>query len=160
MYNYLDEIKKEIMFQIKEENIVKSKSKDEIAKELYERFANDIFAVGSCSKLYRYKQYELEDYVKENIELLKMACNSFDISLESLENLILDEDWCYLDSLIRKFLLSSAINELTVELFVEYTKKLVFLNGGNEYDLEQILDETMECETIEQIDFHFKNYYL
>lgn len=49
-----------------------------------------------------------------------------------------------------------------MENIIEYTKRIVLSMGGNEEDIDQILDEIKEngYTTIEEVKSHLDNYYL
>ena len=49
-----------------------------------------------------------------------------------------------------------------MENIIEYIKRIVLSMGGNEEDIDQILDEINEngYTTIEEVKSHLENYYL
>lgn len=49
-----------------------------------------------------------------------------------------------------------------MENIIEHTKRIVLSVGGNEEDIDQILDEIKENRytTIEEVRSHLENYYL
>ena len=116
MYNYKEEMKKDIIAEIED-----TYSKEQIAERMEDRgsFAEDLndelwiadSVTGNGSGSYTFNRYTAKEYVTDNMELCIEALREFCVEAETIAEKFLSEDWEYFDVTIRCYLLGSMIEE-------------------------------------------------
>ena len=110
MYNYLENVKKDVRSYI-EENI---NLKDYTQEELEEKLNDDLFVedsvTGNASGSYTFNTYEAEENLCHNMDLLQEALEEFGCGIDYLEK---GAEAC--DVTIRCYLLGRAIAEVLEE---------------------------------------------
>lgn len=121
MYNYREEMKKDIINEIREniENGYYStegfEDADEFAEFLnLELFTNDS-VTGNASGSYTFNSYRAKEYIFDNMDLLKEAVEMFG-DADRIGELFLNEDWETMDVTIRCYLLNEMIAEALEEI--------------------------------------------
>lgn len=121
MYNYLEEMKSDVMEYINNEiNLADYEDRDEL-----EQFLNDeLFAVdsvtGNASGSYTFNRWQAKEYVDDSMDELESAVNEFCIDSETVADKFLSEDWEYFDVIIRCHLLGQAIAEALDKMGVDF----------------------------------------
>lgn len=121
MYNYLEEMKSDVMEYINNEiNLADYEDRDEL-----EQFLNDeLFTVdsvtGNASGSYTFNRWQAKKYVDDSMDELESAVNEFCIDSETVADKFLSEDWEYFDVIIRCHLLGQAIAEALDEMGVDF----------------------------------------
>ena len=110
-YNYLENIKADVLDYIKE-NYEKEDFANLEYNELYDEMFNDDSITGNASGSYTFNAYEAEENLCHNMDLLKEACEMFgcDVS-EEIER---GPETC--DVTIRCYLLGQVLQEVLDEL--------------------------------------------
>lgn len=121
MYNYLEEMKNDVMEYINNEiNLADYEDREEL-----EQFLNDeLFTVdsvtGNASGSYTFNRWQAKEYVEDNMDELQSAINEFCINSETVADKFLSEDWEYFDVTIRCYLLGQAIAEALDEIDIDF----------------------------------------
>lgn len=121
MYNYLEEMKNDVMEYINNEiNLADYEDREEL-----EQFLNDeLFTVdsvtGNASGSYTFNRWQAKEYVEDNMDELQSAINEFCINSETVADKFLSEDWEYFDVTIRCYLLEQAIAEALDEIDIDF----------------------------------------
>ena len=115
MYNYIEEIKKDIIDYL-EDNFINNYSDiediEELENELNDNLFNNDSITGNASGSYTCNSYIAKEYVMDNIDLLKEALMEFCVDNDTIVNSFFNEDYEYFDVTIRCYLLGQAINEV------------------------------------------------
>lgn len=121
MYNYLEEMKNDVMEYINNEiDLSNYEDRDEL-----EQFLNDeLFTVdsvtGNASGSYTFNRVQASLYVLDNMDLLQEAIIEFCIDSETVADKFLSDDWEYFDVTIRCYLLGQAIAEALDEMDIDF----------------------------------------
>lgn len=121
MYNYLEEMKNDVMEYINNEiDLSNYEDRDEL-----EQFLNDeLFTVdsvtGNASGSYTFNRVQASLYVLDNMDLLQEAIRGFCIDSETVADKFLSDDWEYFDVTIRCYLLGQAIAEALDEMDIDF----------------------------------------
>lgn len=121
MYNYLEEMKNDVMEYINNEiHLEEYADRDEL-----EQFLNDeLFTVdsvtGNASGSYTFNRWQAKEYVECNMNKLTDAISEFCINSETVADKFLSEDWEYFDVTIRCYLLGEAIAETLDEIDIDF----------------------------------------
>lgn len=112
MYDYLDAITHDVLEYIDSE----IDPADYESLEDLEEFLNDeLFlcdsVTGNASGSYTFNRFEARGYVVDNIDLLCEACMEFGIEDNEVGRNFLNEDFEWMDVIIRCYLLSQAISK-------------------------------------------------
>ncbi len=105
MYNYLEEMKNDVMEYINNEiDLSNYEDRDEL-----EQFLNDeLFTVdsvtGNASGSYTFNRVQASLYVLDNMDLLQEAIREFCIDSETVADKFLSDDWEYFDVTIRCYI--------------------------------------------------------
>lgn len=117
MYNYLEEMKNDVMEYINNEiNLADYEDKDELAQFLNDELFNCDSVTGNASGSYTFNRWTAQEYVVDNMELLKEALDEFGTDSETIADKFLSEDWEYFDVTIRCNYLGYAIAEALEEI--------------------------------------------
>ena len=118
MYNYLEEMKKDILAYL-EENGGEYEGLDR--EEVEESLNNDLWdkdeITGNGGDLYFCTMEETKEAVKDNMSLAIEALREFCVPMEEVGERFLQEEWDYLDATIRCYLLGAAIAEALDEYY-------------------------------------------
>lgn len=109
-YNYLENIKEDIREYLKEENMETCDF-----DELYEKLFIEDSVTGNASGSYTFNTNKAKEYVMDNLDLLKKACEEFGCS-DILGDKICNEDFEWCDVTIRCYLLGEVLNNVLDEL--------------------------------------------
>ena len=112
MYNYLEAMKNDITEYINNEiNLADYADRDELESSLnYDLFTEDS-VTGNASGSYTFSRAQAQEYVTDNIDLLKDACEEFGTDAALVGEWFLSDDWEKMDVTIRCYLLGQAIGE-------------------------------------------------
>ena len=115
-YNYLEAMKDDILDYIREEIDF---TEFETLEELEEKLNDDLWAVdsvtGNGSGSYTFSRAKAEEYVLDNLDLMKEAAEEF-CDTERFMKWAFNEDWESIDVSIRCYLLGQAISEALEEI--------------------------------------------
>ena len=112
MYNYLEAMKKDITEYINNEiNLADYADRDELESSLNDDLFTEDSVTGNASGSYTFSRAQAQEYVKDNIDILKDACEEFGTDAASVGELFLSDDWEEMDVTIRCYLLGQAIGE-------------------------------------------------
>ena len=115
--NYLDQMKEDILNYIKEEKItVTSENREEVAEELNDKLWVEDSVTGNTSGSYTFDSNKANEYVIENMGILKETITEFCIDARIVAEKFINEDWEYFDVSIRCYLLGNAISEVLDEI--------------------------------------------
>lgn len=107
MYNYLEEIKNDIL-----ENYDKNYLKGSSDEKLFDEMWVDDNITGNASGSYTFSTYQAEENISHNLDLLQEAVEEF--GYNKINPFEKGAEWC--DVVIRCYLLSQAIQEVKEEL--------------------------------------------
>lgn len=128
MYNYLEEMKNDIATYLEENLEYKYLGQVEDLEELEEKLNEDLWTedsvTGNASGSYTFDRWEAQEYVSENLDLLKEACEEFETDAATVGNWFLSEEWETMDVTIRCYLLAFAISEVLEENADEFEKAI------------------------------------
>ena len=121
MYNYREAIKSDVLDHVRNEytpDEIREKLED---REEWESELNDELWIadsvtGNASGSYTFSSWTAENYVSDNLDELRRACEDFGIDAATIGEKFLDDEWEYFDVTIRCYLLGSAISEVLDEL--------------------------------------------
>ena len=112
MYNYLEAMKEDIKEYINNEiNLADYADRDELENSLYDDLFTEDSVTGYASGSYTFSRAQAQEYVTDNIDLLKDACEEFGTDAASVGEWFLSDDWEKMDVTIRCYLLGQAIGE-------------------------------------------------
>lgn len=112
MYNYLEAMKKDITEYINNEiNLADYADRDELESSLNDDLFTEDSVTGNASGSYTFSRAQAQEYVKDNIDILKDACEAFGTDAASVGEWFLSDDWEKMDVTIRCYLLWQAIGE-------------------------------------------------
>lgn len=116
MYNYLENLKEDILEYIRENDIeITEDNRDEIEQRLYDDLWIEDSVTGNASGSYYCNSYKAEEAIVGNLDLLKEALLEF--GCDSVDVLEKGAEWC--DVTIRCYLLGQALNEAINEILEE-----------------------------------------
>ena len=114
MYNYIEEMKDDIRDYIKD-----TYTPEEVSDLDFETLNDDLWVddsvTGNASGSYTFNRATAKEYVLDNMELLKEACEEFCVDYDTIGKMFFDEDWETADVTIRCYLLRQAICEVLAE---------------------------------------------
>ena len=120
-YNYNEAVKNDVLDYIRNEV---NFSEFEDLEELEQSLNDDLWTVdsvtGNASGSYTFNRYQAQEYVMDNIELLKEACEEFGTKTETVGEQFLNEEFEWMDVTIRCYLLVQAISEALEEVEDEF----------------------------------------
>lgn len=117
MYNYYEEVKESVMDYINNEiNLEDYEDKDELEQFLNDELFTSDSVTGNASGSFTFNRWTAQEYVAENIDLLKEACDEFGTDAETVGNWFLSEEWEAMDVTIRCYVLGSAIADALEEI--------------------------------------------
>lgn len=111
MYNYLEAMKNDITEYINNINLADYADRDELESYLNDELFTEDSVTGNASGSYTFSRAQAQEYVTDNIDLLKDACEEFGTDAASVGEWFLSEDWEKMDVTIRCYLLGQAIGE-------------------------------------------------
>ena len=112
MYNYLEAMKNDITEYIKDNiNLADYADRDELESSLNDDLFTEDSVTGNASGSYTFSRAQAQEYVTDNIDLLKDACEEFGTDAASVGEWFLSDDWEKMDVTIRCYLLGQAIGE-------------------------------------------------
>lgn len=112
MYNYLESMKKDITEYINNEiNLADYSDRDELESSLNDDLFTEDSVTGNASGSYTFSRAQAQEYVTDNIDLLKDACEEFGTDAALVGEWFLSDDWEKMDVTIRCYLLGQAIGE-------------------------------------------------
>lgn len=116
MYNYLENVKEDVLEYIRENDIeITEDNRDEIEQELYDNLFVDDSVTGNASGSYYCNSYKAEQALVGNLDLLHDALREF--GGDSIDVLEKGAEWC--DVTIRCYLLGQALSEVIDEILGE-----------------------------------------
>lgn len=123
MYDYRKEMENDIK-QYLEDNEYKYNfedydSSDDFAQELYDNLWCEDSITGNASGSYTFSNNDAEDYVKDNLDLLKEAVEGFCCKDEFCDRFF-NSDFEWMDVAIRCYLLGEMCTTVAEELFEEF----------------------------------------
>lgn len=94
MYNYLEAMKEDIKEYINNEiNLEDFADRDELESYLNDELFTEDSVTGNASGSYTFSRAQAQEYVKDNIDLLKDACEEFGTDAATVGEWFLSEDW-------------------------------------------------------------------
>lgn len=118
MYNYLEEMKKDVLAYL-EENCGEYEWLDR--EEVEESLNNDLWdkdeITGNGGDFYFCTTEEAKEAVQDNISLAIESLREFCVPMETIGEKFLQEEWGYFDATIRCYLLGTAIAEALGEYY-------------------------------------------
>lgn len=112
MYNYLEEMKKDILEYLHDEGAeYKGLDREELAEALNNDLWNNDYITGNGSDAYFSATQEAQKAVADNMGLCVEALREFSTPMETVAEKFLSQDWDYFDVTIRCYLLGQAIEE-------------------------------------------------
>lgn len=112
MYNYLEAMKDDVMEYINNEiNLEDYADRDELETALNDDLWTVDSVTGNGSGSYTFSRAQSKEYVTDNIDLLKDACDELGTDAATVVKWFLSEDWETMDVTIRCYLLGQAIGE-------------------------------------------------
>lgn len=112
MYNYLEAMKEDIKEYINNEiNLADYADRDELENSLYDDLFTEDSVTGNASGSYTFSRAQAQEYVTDNIDPLKDACEEFGTDAATVGEWFLSDDWEKMDVTIRCYLLGQAIGE-------------------------------------------------
>lgn len=120
MYNYLEAMKNDITEYIKDNiNLADYADRDELESSLNDDLFTEDSVTGNTSGSYTFSRAQAQEYVTDNIDLLKDACEEFGTDAASVGEWFLSDDWEKMDVTIRCYLLVRAIGEALDDMLDE-----------------------------------------
>lgn len=112
MYNYLEAMKEDIKEYINNDiNLADFTDRDELESSLNDGLFTEDSVTGNASGSYTFSRAQAQEYVTDNIDLLKDACEEFGTDAATFGEWFLSDDWEKMDVTIRCYLLGQAIGE-------------------------------------------------
>lgn len=128
MYNYLEEMKNDITTYLEENLEYRYLGQVEDLEELEEKLNDDLWAedsvTGNASGSYTFNSVEAKEFVLDNTDLLRDACENFGTDAATVGDWFLSQEWEVMDVTIRCYLLSTAISEVLEENANEFEKAI------------------------------------
>jgi len=118
-YDYMEAMKQDIREAIADDyfwNMDEYNSADEFIEAANDYFWTDDSVTGNGSGSYTFNRWEAQEYVTDNLDLLREAMQEFCIEPETIVDHFMSEDFEYFDVTIRCYLLSQAVFEIAEEL--------------------------------------------
>ena len=113
MYNYLENLKSDIMEYLEENNIkITTENREEMEQQLYDDLWVEDTVTGNASGSYTFNTYQAEENLVGNLDLLREALIEF--GCEGIDFLEKGAEWA--DVTIRCYLLGQALNEVLDEV--------------------------------------------
>lgn len=113
MYNYLEEMKNDIKEYINNNiNLSDYADRDELECSLYDELFTEDSVTGNASGSYTFSRAQAQEYVKDNVDLLKDAFEEFGTDAATVGEWFISEYWEKMDVTIRCYLLGQAIGEV------------------------------------------------
>lgn len=123
MYNYLEAMKNDVMEYINNEiNLKDYADRDELETALNDDLWTVDSVTGNGSGSYTFSRSQAQEYVTDNIDLLKDACDELGTDATTVGEWFLSEDWETMDVTIRCYLLGLAIGEVLDDMEDELEK--------------------------------------
>lgn len=119
MYNYYEEVKESVINYIEENKellLDTFEDKDELEQFLNNELFTSDSVTGNASGSFTFNRWTAQEYVTENIDLLKEACEELGTDAETVGNWFLSEEWETMDVAIRCYVLGSAISDALEEI--------------------------------------------
>lgn len=117
MYNYYDEMYEDVKNAIEERaEELDGLDRYEIEEKLNDDLWIDDSVTGNASGSYTFNRATAEEYVKDNLDLLRDALNEFGDPKKDLERVFIDEDFEFADVSIRCYMLAGVISDVLDEL--------------------------------------------
>lgn len=121
MYNYLEEMKNDVMEYVNNEIDLKDyEDRDELEQELNDVLWTVDSVTGNASGSYTFNRWQAKEYVVDNIGELEEAVREFCIDSKTVTDKFLSEEWEYFDVTIRCYLLWQAIGEVLDEMDIDF----------------------------------------
>lgn len=121
MYNYYDAVKADVLDYIREEiNLADYDCLEDLAEKLEETLWITDSVTGNASGSYTFNSYVAKGYVFDNIDLVEEMTSDFCIDLSNIGRHFLQENWEWLDVLIRCYVLRSCIDDALEEIREEW----------------------------------------
>ena len=115
-YNYLEAMTEDIKDYIKNDAELDANvllyNRSDLEEKLHDDLWTEDSVTGNASGSYTFNRSEAKEYVLDNIDLCKEALSEFCVDAETIGNKFLDEEWEYLDVIIRCYILGCVISEL------------------------------------------------
>ena len=123
MYDYRAAMKEDIREYLNdnyttEELTEKMEDRDAFAEELNDDLWGTDSVTGNASGSYTFNRWRAQEYVTDNMDLLREALQEFCTESETIREKFLDEEWEYFDVTIRCYLLYSSISDVLDEMEV------------------------------------------
>lgn len=123
MYDYRAAMKEDIREYLNdnyttEELTEKMEDRDAFAEELNDDLWVTDSVTGNASGSYTFNRWRAQEYVTDNMDLLREALQEFCTESETIREKFLDEEWEYFDVTIRCYLLYSSISDVLDEMEV------------------------------------------
>lgn len=129
-YDYLSEMKNDVLAAIRDQySLADYENRDELEQVLNDELWIDDGVTGNASGSYTFNSSRAQEYVSDNMDLLKEALAEFCEDAATTAEHFLNEDWEYFDVTIRCYLLGQAISEALDEI------------GDDEYSPEEAEEE-------------------
>lgn len=119
MYNYYEEVKESVINYIEENKellLDTFEDRDELEQFLNNELFTSDSVTGNASGSFTFNRWTAQEYVTENIDLLKEACEELGTDAETVGNWFLSEEWETMDVAIRCYVLGSAISDALEEI--------------------------------------------
>lgn len=119
MYNYYEEVKESGMDYIEENKellLDTFEDKNDLEEFLNDELFTSDSVTGNASGSFTFNRWTAQEYVTENIDLLKEACDEFGTDAETVGNWFLSEELETMDVAIRCYILGSAIADALEEI--------------------------------------------
>lgn len=116
MYNYLEEMKKDVLAYLEENGgEYEGLEREEVEESLNDDLLDKDEITGNGGDLYFCTAEEAKKAVQDNIPLAIEALREFCVPMETVGEKFLQEEWGYFDVTIRCYLLGTAIAEALEE---------------------------------------------
>lgn len=121
MYDYREAVKNDVKEAIEEIYNTKAyKDREEFENALNEELFTCDSVTGNASGSYSFNRWEAQTYVTENMNLLREMLLDFGYDAASVGQWFLDEEYEFMDVLIRCYCLGEAITAALDEMDIEY----------------------------------------
>ena len=107
IYNYIRNMKEDILDFIAE-NVIEFNSYE----DLYDDLFNEDYITGNASGSYTCSRREAMHYLLGNFDLISEACDAFGVSMDEIGRRFLNEEWEWIDVIVRCYLLPTVLCEL------------------------------------------------
>ena len=117
MYNYLDSMKEDVLEAIRENYTLSDyENRDQLEERLNDDLWMDDSVTGNASGSYTFNSYRAQEYVTDNMDLVREMAAEFCCDGMELAEHFMNEDWEWFDVSIRCYLLGQAIAEALDDL--------------------------------------------